>query len=78
MTFQPQKRPDAQPDVIQHRAQAAALHPLNQTLLLQTAMIHLNPPRRERELFALGLGHPEKARRPVLRCADGEREPAIL
>ena len=45
------------------------MRPLNQTLLLQTAMIHLNPPRRERELFALDLDHPEKARRPVLRCA---------
>ncbi len=32
-------------------------------------MIHLNPPRRERKLLALGCAHFLKARRPVLRCA---------
>ena len=69
MTFQTHKRSDTQPDVIQHGAQAAALRPLNQTLLFQTTVIHLNAPRRERRFLALRLAHPEKARRPVLRCA---------
>ncbi len=69
MTFKAQKRPNAQPDVIQHGAHSAALRPFNQALLFQTAMIHFNPPRRESKLFAFGFGHLEKARRPVFRCA---------
>ncbi len=69
MTLQAQKCSNAQPDVIQHRAQPTALRPLNQTLLLQTAMRHFNPPCRERKFRALRLAHFEKVRRPVFRCA---------
>jgi hypothetical protein len=45
MTFQPHKRSDTQPDVIQNGAQSATLCAFNQTLLFQTAMIHFNAPR---------------------------------
>jgi len=69
MTLKAQKRPNTQPNVIQHRSKATALCPLNQTLLFQTAMVHLNPPRRESEFLALRLAHLGKVRRPVFRCA---------
>ena len=69
MTFQSNKCSDAQPDVIQHRAQAAAMRSLNQTLLFQSAVIHFNPPRRQSKSFALCFGHLSQARRPVFRCA---------
>ena len=78
MTLKTHKRPDAQSAVIQHGAQPAALRPFNQTLLLQAAMVHFDPPRRERKLLALGFAHLLKTRRPEVLCADGEHEPEIL
>ena len=78
MTFKAHKCPDAQPAVIQNGAQPAALRPFNQTLLLQAAMVHFNPPRRQSKLLAFRFGHPGKARRPEVLCADGEHEPVIL
>ncbi len=69
MTFQTHKCPNAQSDVIQHRTQPAALCAFNQTLLFQTAMIHFNPPCRESKFLTLRFAHPDKARRPVFRCA---------
>ncbi len=69
MTFNSHKRPDTQPNMIQHGTQSAALGAFNQTLLLQSAMIHFNAPRGFGKLFALRLAHPVKTRRPVLRRA---------
>ena len=69
ITFQPQKCPNAEPDVIQYGTQAPALGAFNQALLFQTAMVHFNPPRRAGKLFAFRFSHLGKARCPVLRCA---------
>lgn len=69
MTFQSHKCPNAQPDVIAHRTQPSALRAFNQTLLLQSAMIHFNSPRAFGLRYTLSFSHPVKARRPVFRCA---------
>ena len=69
MTFQSHKCSDAQPDMIQHRAQATALGAFNQTLLFEGAMIHFNAPRTSGFGFPFRLGHFPKARRPVFRRA---------
>ena len=60
MTFNSDKRSDTKPDVIQYRAQTAALGAFNQALLFQSAMIHLNAPRRFGLRFSLGFGHLSK------------------
>jgi len=69
MTFNSHKRSDAKSDVIQHRAKSSALRAFDQTLLFQSAMIHLNAPRRFGLGFALGFGHRLQIRRPVFRRA---------
>ncbi len=68
MTFKANKCSHAQSDVIQHRAKAA-LRPFNQTLLLQTAMIHFNPPRKTSRFLASRLAHFLKPGRPMFRRA---------
>ena len=55
--------------MIQHRAHPTALGAFDQTLLLQTAMIHFNPPRRECQLLAFRFCHSVEVRCPVFRCA---------
>ena len=69
MTFQAHKSSNTQPDMIQYRTQSAALSAFNQTLLLQAAMIHFNPPRTASGGFSFRFGHFLKARRPEVLCA---------
>src|SRR5215216_3507704 len=73
MTFQPQERPQAQPDVITPRAARANLRPFNQAELLDPAMIVLNGPCEARPLDPLQVIHLDFARRPhfnVAVCGD--------
>ena len=69
MTFQSHKCPNTQSDVIQHRAQSAALSAFDKALLFQRPMIHFDPPRRFGLRFPFSFGHFFKARRPIFRCA---------
>ena len=78
MTFKAHESSNTQPDMIQDGAQTAALRSFNQALLFQTAMIHFNAPRGDGISFPLRFAHLLKARRPIFRCADGERELEIL
>ena len=69
MAFNSHKRSDTQPDVVQYGVSSSALRSFNQTLLFQSAMIHLNAPRRFGKAFAFRLAHRVETRRPVLRRA---------
>ena len=69
MTLQPQKRSQTQRDVVAPRAPRAHLRPLDQTELLEAAVIVLNRPRECRPLDPLQVTHLAAVRRPHLNVA---------
>src|SRR5215204_6297797 len=69
VTLRPQERPQTKPDVVAPRAARAHLRPLDQTELLEAAMIVFNRPRVARPLDPLQIAHLNFIRRPHLNVA---------
>ena len=69
MTLQPQERSQAQTNVVTPRAPRAHLRPLDQTVLLDAAVIALYCPREARPLNSLKVIHLDSVRRPHFNVA---------
>src|SRR3954467_4235173 len=69
MTFQPEKGSRTKADVVAPRTPRAHLRPLDQTELLEAAMIVFNRPRVARPLDPLQIAHLNFIRRPQLNVA---------
>src|SRR5215204_3135836 len=73
VTLQPQERPQTKPDVVAPRPARAHLRPLEQTELLDPAMIVFNRPCKASPLDSLQIAHLNFIRGPhfnVAVCGD--------